>query len=192
MTTSTTVQTSYGALQGAIDRGVTVFRGVPFARPPLGALRFAAPEPPESWTGLREATAFGPSPMQAPSAISSGLTVGGALSEDCLTLNIWTPAVEAGRRPVLVWLHGGAFVTGAGSMPMSHGAALARRGDVVVVTVNYRLGLFGFLRGIDVCGDALPSTGNAGLFDQLAALRWVRQEIAAFGGDPANVTVVGQ
>jgi para-nitrobenzyl esterase len=105
---------------------------------------------------------------------------------------VWTPAADTRRRPVLVWLHGGAFIVGAGSMPMYRGAALAARGDMVVVTLNYRLGLFGYLRGIDVCGDALPSTGNAGLLDQLAALAWVTREIAAFGGDPQNVTVVGQ
>jgi para-nitrobenzyl esterase len=111
--------------------------------------------------------------------------------EDCLSLNVWTPAVDNRRRPVLVWVHGGGFMVGAGSGPICRGAALARRGDVVVVTINYRLGLFGYLRGIDVCGEALPSTGNEGLLDQLAALTWVKEEIAAFGGDPANVTVFG-
>ena len=114
------------------------------------------------------------------------------ISEDCLFLNVWTPGVENGRRPVMVWFHGGAFMFGAGSRGMQHGAVLAKRGEVVVVTVNYRLGLFGWLRGIDVCGDALPSTGNEGLLDQLAALQWVKDEIAAFGGDPDNVTVFGQ
>src|SRR4029078_13724001 len=105
---------------------------------------------------------------------------------------IWTPALDDARRPVMVYLHGGAFVTGSGSMPMYHGATLARRGDVVVVNLNNRLGLFGYLRGVDVCGDALPSTGNEGLLDQIAALRWVKRETAAFGGDPKNVTVFGQ
>jgi para-nitrobenzyl esterase len=109
--------------------------------------------------------------------------------EDCLLLNVWTPGVDDRRRPVLVWIHGGGFMVGAGSV--SKGAALARCGDVVVVAINYRLGLFGYLRGIDVCGEALPSTGNEGLLDQLAALTWVKEEIAAFGGDPANVTVFG-
>jgi carboxylesterase type B len=111
--------------------------------------------------------------------------------EDCLSLNVWTPAVDDRRRPVLVWVHGGGFMVGAGSQPVSRGAALAQRGDVVVVTINYRPGLFGYLRGIDVCGEAIPSTGNAGLLDQLAALTWVNEEIAAFGGDPENVTVFG-
>ena len=124
-------------------------------------------------------------------AVSAGLNTAAEQSEDCLTLNVWTPAVDDARRPVMVYLHGGAFITGAGSWPMYNGATLARRGDVVVVTINYRLGLFGYLRGIDVCGDALPSTGNEGLLDQIAALTWVKQEIAAFGGDPDNVTVFG-
>jgi para-nitrobenzyl esterase len=112
------------------------------------------------------------------------------MDEDCLSLNVWTPALDNRHRPVLVWFYGGAWLTGAGSL--YDGAVLARRGDVVVVTVNYRLGLFGWLRGIDVCGESLPSTGNTGLYDQFAALEWVRDEIAAFGGDPANVTVFGQ
>jgi para-nitrobenzyl esterase len=112
------------------------------------------------------------------------------MSEDCLYLNVWTPATDSARRPVLVWLHGGAFMFGAGSF--SNGAQLAERGDVVVVTLNYRLGLFGFLRGKEVCGDELDSTGNEGLLDQIAALEWVRDEISDFGGDPHNVTVFGQ
>ena len=124
---------------------------------------------------------LGPPAMQAASPPVPGKR-GSAPSEDCLTLNVWTPAADTRRRPVLVWLHGGAFMLGAGSMPMYRGAALAPGGDVVVVTLNYRLGLFGYLRGIDVCGDALPSTGNEGLLDQLAALAWVKEEIAAFGG----------
>jgi para-nitrobenzyl esterase len=121
---------------------------------------------------------------------SLGERVVGEMDEDCLSLNVWTPALDNRRRPVLVWFHGGAWLTGAGSS--YNGAVLARRGDVVVVTVNYRLGLFGWLRGIDVCGESLPSTGNNGLYDQLAALEWVRDEIAALGGDPAKVTVFGQ
>ena len=190
-TTTTTTGTTSGRLRGATEGGVAVFRGVPYARPPVGPLRFAPPQPPDAWTGVRDATAFGPPAMQAANPVTGRAAVAPP-SEDCLTLNVWTPAPDAGRRPVLVWLHGGAFVFGAGSSPATRGATLARRGDAVVVTLNYRLGLFGYLRGVDVCGDALPSTGNAGLLDQLAALRWVRDEIAAFGGDPANVTVVGQ
>jgi para-nitrobenzyl esterase len=113
-------------------------------------------------------------------------------SEDCLFLNIWTPGLDSARRPVMVWIHGGAFNMGSGSDPGYKGAGLAARGDVVVVTVNYRLGLFGFLRLKEVTGDKIPATGNEGLMDQVAALKWVRNNIAAFGGDPANVTVFGE
>ena len=190
--TPMTVTTTAGRLRGTVEGGVAVFRGIPYARPPIGPLRFAPPRPPEAWAGVRDATAFGPPAMQVANAVSGGQSVGAAPSEDCLTLNVWTPAPDTGHRPVLVWLHGGAFVFGTGSAPMCRGATLARRGDAVVVTLNYRLGLFGYLRGVDVCGEALPSTGNAGLLDQLAALAWINEEIAAFGGDPANVTVVGQ
>ena len=191
-TTATTARTRNGDLRGTIDRGVTVFRGVPYARPPIGPLRFAPPQPPEAWTGARDATAFGPPAMQVANVVTGGQAMGLAPSEDCLTLNIWTPAIDDGRRPVMVWLHGGGNVFGTGSSPTQQGAILVRRGDVVVVTINFHLGVFGYLRGIDLCGDALPSDGNAGLLDQRAALGWVRGEIAAFGGDPENVTVVGQ
>ena len=192
MATTTSTRTSYGSLRGVTEDGLVIFRGIPYARPPVGDRRFAAPQPPDAWTGVRDATAFGPPAMQGASAASPGLTVSAPPSEDCLTLNVWTPAPDDARRPVMVYLHGGAFMVGSGSMPMFHGATLARRGDVVVVTINSRLGLFGYLRGVDVCGDALPSTGNEGLLDQLAALRWVKEQIAAFGGDPENVTVFGQ
>ncbi len=116
----------------------------------------------------------------------------GQTSEDCLYLNVWTPGTDDRRRPVMVWIHGGAFVMGAGSQTLYNGETLARRGDVVVVTINYRLGAFGFLRLRDLFGDALPATGNEGLLDQIAALEWVRDEIAAFGGDPSNVTIFGE
>jgi para-nitrobenzyl esterase len=185
------VTTNYGTLRGSCEDDLLVFRGIPYARPPTGSLRFAPPQPPDAWTGVRDAVTFGPSAIQAATA-ATGESIVAATSEDCLTLNVWTPATDDGRRPVLVWLHGGAYLFGGGAEPMFHGASMARRGDVVVVTLNYRLGLFGYLRGIDVCGEALPSTGNAGLLDQLAALTWVQQEIAAFGGDPTNVTVFGQ
>jgi para-nitrobenzyl esterase len=190
-TITTTARTSYGSLRGVAEDDIVIFRGIPYARPPVGHLRFAPPQPPDSWTGTREATIFGPRALLPAVAASAGQNTAAEQSEDCLTLNVWTPAVDDARRPVMVYLHGGGFVTGAGSGPMYNGATLARRGDVVVVTINYRLGLFGYLRGIDVCGEALPSTGNEGLLDQLAALTWVKDEIAAFGGDPANVTVFG-
>ena len=190
---SYTVHTRYGSLQGMEDGGVAVFRGIPFARPPVGPLRFRPPERPEPWSGVRDATRFGPAALQAesPAAQVLGIILD-KTDEDCLYLNVWTPAADGQRRPVMVWIHGGAFVIGAGSQALYNGAALARRGDVVVVTINYRLGLFGFLRGREFTGGALDSTGNEGMLDQVAALEWVRDEIAAFGGDPDNVTVFGE
>ncbi len=188
------VETSSGKLRGRERRGVLAFRGIPYAAPPLGALRWRAPQPAPPWAGVRDAIVPGPGAPQR------GATLGGAFSriagpaahaEDCLTLDVFTPGADAARRPVLVWIHGGAFVMGAGSAIAYHGAGLARRGDVVVVTLNYRLGSLGFL----ALGDVAPGGGfeaNLGLRDQLAALRWVRESAAAFGGDPANVTVFGE
>jgi para-nitrobenzyl esterase len=190
-TTTTTARTNYGNLRGVAENGVAIFRGIPYARPPVEQFRFAPPQPADGWTGTRDATIFGPRALQPAVAASAGLNTPAEQSEDCLTLNVWTPGVDNAHRPVMVYLHGGAFLTGAGSWPMYNGATLARRGDVVVVTINYRLGLFGYLRGIDICGEVLASTGNEGLLDQIAALTWVKQEIAAFGGDPENVTVFG-
>jgi len=187
------VTTGYGTLQGAQERGITVFRGVPFARPPVGPLRFRAPERPAPWPGVRDATRYAPAAPQQASILGPVLNLGlDATSEDCLYLNVWTPGPDAGRRPVLVWIHGGAFILGAGSQTLYDGSALARRGDVVVVTINYRLGGLGFLRLRELCGERLPATGNEGLLDQIAALEWVRDEIAAFGGDPGNVTIFGE
>ena len=187
------VETSYGKLRGTEQREVTVFRGIPFARPPVGPLRFRAPERPAGWAGVRDAIRFGPAAPQQASTLGPVLSMGLAeTSEDCLYLNIWTPAPDGLRRPVLVWIHGGGFILGAGSQTLYDGSALARRGDVVVVTINYRLGALGFLRLRELGGDDSAASGNEGLLDQIAALEWVRDEIAAFGGDPRNVTVFGE
>jgi para-nitrobenzyl esterase len=187
------VATRYGRLQGVEERGVLVFRGVPFARPPVGKLRWQPPERPEAWTGVRDATRFGPAAPQNAKMLGPVLRLGiDATSEDCLSVNVWTPALDGGRRPVLVWIHGGAFVIGAGSQTLYDGSMLARRGDVVVVTINYRLGALGFLRLRDLTREAPPATGNEGILDQIAALEWVREEIAAFGGDPGSVTIFGE
>jgi para-nitrobenzyl esterase len=185
------VETRLGRVAGTDEGGVCAFRGLPYAQPPLDALRFRAPAPPEPWIGTLDATRVGPAAPQMTGPV-------GALfgerelrrDEDCLYLNVWTPRADDAARPVLVWIHGGAFVHGSGSQPLYDGSALARRGDAVVVSLNYRLGAFGFL---DPAALGLPgAVANAGLLDQVAALRWVREHIAGFGGDPCNVTVFGE
>ena len=184
------VEVSSGRLRGAEQGGVHVFKGIPFAKPPVGELRWRPPAPPEPWPGVRDALAFGACAVQSTIPGDIGELIGiatGETSEDCLYLNVWTPAADGGRRPVMVWIHGGGNTVGAGSQPRVNGEHLARRGDVVVVTVNYRLGALGFLHAPE-----LGATGNEALLDQVAALRWVRAEIGAFGGDPGNVTVFGQ
>ena len=179
--------TALGTLQGLTDQGVATFRAVPYAQPPVGALRFAEPAPVAPWPGTRDATRHGPIAPQTPSRLAPAMgdyTL--PMGEDCLTLTIWTPAPDAAKRPVLVWLHGGAWVSGAGSLDWYDGARLAREGGMVVVGVNYRLGALGWLKH-----PALPAD-DLGMLDQIAALRWVAAHIAAFGGDPGCVTVMGQ
>ncbi len=181
------VHTRAGALRGAREDGVAVFRGVPYAAPPVGGLRFQPPQPVPAWSGERDATRDGPIAPQGRSRLAHIMgDFERPQSEDCLTLNIWTPAPDAKKRPVMVWIHGGAFASGAGSLAWYSGEKFAADGDIVAVSINYRLGALGFL--------CLPgvSDGNLGLLDQVAALRFVRDNIAAFGGDPDNVTVVGQ
>ena len=181
--------TRLGTVIGSERDGLRIFRGVPFAAPPLGALRFEAPQPPLPWREPLVAQAFGPGPLQPEDGLSKslGLLDGREdFDEDCLHLNLWCPAEPAPPRPVMVWLHGGAFQSGTAAGPAYDGARLARRGDVVVVTLNYRVGALGFLH-LDEAG---PS--NLGLQDQIAALRFVRDEIGAFGGDPENVTLFGE
>ncbi len=187
------VETGCGKLEGCELGGLHAFCGIPYAKPPLGALRFAAPQPGEPWSGVRDAGRFGPSAPQAKLDFDlvPGLDVG-AQSEDCLTLNVWTPAADAARRPVLVWIHGGAFTSGSGSQGLVDLRPLARRGEVVAVSLNYRLGALGFLHLADLPGDSRDATGNAGILDQVAALAWVRANIQRFGGDPDNVTIFGE
>ena len=191
---SKNVATKYGKLAGEEVAGVHVFRGVPFARPPLGALRFAPPQPPARWRGIREALRAGPAPLQVGASWMTRmrLDVGGRVDEDCLYLNVYTPGIDAARRPVLVFLHGGAFLMGAGSTALYDGRRLARRSGIVVVTTNYRLGALGWAHLGLVPGSTLPDAVNLGLQDQTAALAWVRDNIAEFGGDPGNVTLCGQ
>ncbi|MGE7612596.1 carboxylesterase/lipase family protein [Paenibacillus sp. NPDC101420] len=182
--------TSYGKLQGREEDGVNVWRGIPFAAPPVGELRFRAPQPPEAWSGIRDASEFGPVSHQP--ADTRGTRFGGLTprhSEDCLYLNVWSPASPGEALPVMFWIHGGTFVTGAGSQPQFDGTSFAKNGNVVLVTINYRLGPFGFMH-LSSLGDGFAS--NQGLLDQIAALEWVKLNIAAFGGDPQRVTVFGE
>src|SRR4051795_4741529 len=187
MTVETIVRTRHGALQGRTADGVTAFKGVPYAAAPFGPRRFAGPEPSPSWDGVRDALAFGPTaphPGYAP-PYADLLPDPVLPGEDCLNLNVWTPDAGAAGLPVMVWIHGGAFVNGSGAVPTYDGSAFARDG-VVLVTINYRLGVDGFLQFPD------DGPANRGLLDQVAALRWVQDNIAAFGGDPARVTVGGE
>jgi para-nitrobenzyl esterase len=181
------VLTTSGAVRGVPSGPVVAFKGIPYAAPPFGDLRFAAPVPPARWDGVRDCTAYGPTAPKPPypSPVDLLLPEPVIPGEDVLNLNVWTPDPAAGGLPVLVWIHGGAFVHGSGAVPQYDGTAFARDG-VVVVTVNYRLGVDGFLH-FDDGGPA-----NRGLLDQVAALEWVRDNIAAFGGDPGNVTIAGE
>ncbi len=185
------VTTSNGPLRGHARDHHLAFLGVPFAQPPVGALRFKAPQPLEPWTAVRDALAFGPCAPQDPLAVPP-FRAEPPESEDCLYLNVYTPAADGARRPVLFWIHGGGFSHGAGSQPSYDGGPLATRGDVVVVTINYRLGAFGYLYLGGHGGAAWDAASNAGQLDQIAALRWVKENIAAFGGDPDNVTIFGE
>lgn len=186
------VETKEGALQGVVEDDVTIFRGVPFAKAPVGALRFRPPQPAEPWDGVRVCDTFGSVSPQPQGQAMAGQGTPEEQDEDCLYLNVWTPACDDAARPVMVWIHGGAFVTGSGSGAFYRGQHLASRGDVVVVTLNYRLGALGFVAHPDLADDETGASGNWGLLDQVAALEWVQANIAAFGGDPGNVTLFGE
>jgi para-nitrobenzyl esterase len=180
-----------GRLDGRLKDGVQVFRGVPYAAAPVGPLRWRPPQPAPAWTGVRPATQFGADCLQHPLPKFIDPGSGQPMSEDCLYLNVWAPA-GGGSHPVMVWIHGGGFTIGSGAMAATDGAALARKG-VVVVTLNYRLGRFGFFAHPALTADhPQEAVGNYALMDQIAALAWVRRNIAAFGGDPTNVTVFGE
>ncbi len=198
------VDTSHGRIRGTVEAGALVFRGVPYGAATSGAARFHAPRIPEPWPGVREAVTFGPAcpPTLTPAdraylptsplwSTYAGYTATATFSEDCLSLNVWTSATGAARRPVIVWLHGGGFSWGSGASDLTCGAAIAARHDVVVVSVNHRLGVLGYLDLTSIGGDEWDASGVAGLLDLRLALEWVRDNIAAFGGDPAAVTIAG-
>ena len=179
------VATETGLVRGVVEKDLTVYRGIPFAAPPVGERRWRAPQPAAQWEGVRSADTFEPDPYQGDGK--------GAVSEDCLYLNIWTPAKSAGDKvPVLVWIYGGGFSFGSNSTPVHNGEHLARKG-VVLVTINYRVGPLGFLAHPELSAESPRQTsGNYGLLDQIAGLRWVQRNIAAFGGDPDRVTIFGE
>ncbi|MCW5909257.1 MAG: carboxylesterase/lipase family protein [Chitinophagales bacterium] len=185
---SLVVATAYGKLRGTTDQNVYVWKGIPFAKAPTGELRFRSPQLPEKWEGIKEATEFGASAPQMKSSFSRSEMQ----DENCLSLNIWSPAADGKKRPVMFWIHGGGFVVGSGSSELYNGAKLAETGDVVVVTINYRLGVLGFLYFDEKERSAGNFENNLGIRDQIAALNWVKQNIAAFGGNPEQVTIFGE
>jgi para-nitrobenzyl esterase len=183
------IETNTGKVQGYIEKDIHIFKGIPFAEPPIGELRFKPPVKKERWEGVLDATEYGPIALQGNfplvDLLHQILPQEFQESEDCLTLNIWTPKTDDKKRPVMIWIHGGGFIADGSSNLIFNGSSLAIRGDVVVVSINYRLGAFGFLY--------IPGiTANAGLLDQIAALEWIQRNIEVFGGDSNNVTVFGQ
>ncbi len=214
---SPVVKTGTGSVQGSVQDGVMKFLGIPYGASTAGPSRFLPPGPPAPWSGVRDTKAYGDSCPQValgltpfaqkgasataapPSAMQRQLAAlfarpnpEPALSENCLVLNVWTSGADSSKRAVMVWLHGGGFAVGSGSGPAYDGTRLAKRGDVVVVTINHRLNVFGHLYLGDIAGEAFAQSGNVGMLDIVAALHWVRDNIANFGGDPSNVTIFGE
>jgi para-nitrobenzyl esterase len=182
-----TAKVTGGEVQGVVTEGISIFKGIPFASPPVGDLRWMAPAPVQNWTGIKKADAFGRACMQATGAMGNTAPV----SEDCLYLNVWTPAKKPGEKiPVIVWIYGGGFSGGSTSTPMYDGMGFAKKG-VVLVSVAYRVGPFGFLAHPELSRESGKGSGNYGLEDMIAGLKWVKENIVRFGGDPSNVTIFG-
>lgn len=198
-TLSPAVEITTGKIRGASAGGILSFKGIPYAAPTGGANRFLPPQPIAAWTGTRDALAYRGKAPQSPAQVKRRSEMDGILgpldttpeTEDSLTLNVWTPGTS-GSRPVMVWLHGGAFAYGSGNRAVTDGGNLATRGDVVVVSVNHRLNICGYLHLEDIGGERFAGSGNAGSLDMITALEWVRDNIAQFGGDPGNVTIFGE
>ena len=188
--TQPVVELKDGALMGRIKDAVYLFSGIPYAAPPVGPARFKAAQPVQPWEGIRDATKFGPAAPQIP---SGGMTdrVPVRWDEDCLTLNVATPSVTGDKKAVLVWIHGGAYRSGQGAIPWYNGASFATLGNIVVVTINYRLGALGFT-DLSSFAEGYETSGVNGLLDQIKALEWVQNNIGAFGGDPERVTIAGE
>ena len=190
------VETTAGKVRGTIHNGVHIFKGIPYGASTAGANRFLPPRKVQPWTGVRDALQFGhqaPQNMHFTDVLAPQANPDEGLSEDCLVLNVWTPGLKDGvKRPVMFWCHGGGFAQESGSWPWIDGEALARRGDVVVVTVNHRLNVFGYLYLGDIGGEKYAASGNAGMLDLVAGLEWVRDNAEAFGGDPRNVMIFGE
>jgi para-nitrobenzyl esterase len=194
------VEVAAGRLRGSSAGGIHAYKGIPYGAPTSGGNRFMPPQKPVKWAGVRDALDYRGHAPQLPGRPERRPELRTILGppdatpegEDCLTLNVWTPGLGGGKRPVMVWLHGGAFAYGSGNRAVTEGANLARRGDIVVVSVNHRLNIFGFLHLADVGGERYRHSGNAGMLDQVAALEWVRDNIEGFGGDPGNVTIFGE
>ena len=194
ITKPTIVSTKNGKLEGSFQNRIYVFKGIPYAAAPVGNLRWMPPQPERQWSGIRPAKKYGAIAsqnlmvMSVPVASSFEDQV---QSEDCLFLNIWTPGLDDARRPVMFWIHGGAFIMGSGTESFLESGKLALRGDIVLVSINYRLGALGFMNLKEITSGKIPASGNEGLLDQVAALEWVRENIAAFGGNPDNITIFG-
>ncbi len=192
------IETRFGSVEGVKANGLHTFLGIPFAAPPVGNRRWMPPTNPEPWAGVRSCKEFSRQAWQpvledmGPLAFAFNSSTANLRDEDCLYLNVWTPGLDNHKRPVLVWIHGGAFSNGTGCTPMYEGVRLAQRGDAVVVTINYRLAALGFMNLNEVTNGRIPATGNEGLLDQVMALEWVRDNIEWFGGDPSRVTIFGE